>query len=439
MDASDLLSKVEKKKPAQKKKEKRNGYKDKSFDNVMASISQNWKESHEKSHDEKLATKREQTSNKVVARKQSVINASLERDKSVINASLKRDKSVTGAPPKKSPTKKSVTKASLVRGPEREQMCEQSVTKASLEREQKIDITEVSTQGVNMLQYLFQICSSIGERTTPQIKNSTLIEHLETTSGGLRSLILRLKKQGFLIIKKTKNGPSGWRAYQLPESTYKALADLRNTERALLKREQSVTSASPNASLGASLTPSSSNSSNITNTITTRKDDDSWLQEIQIPSNLKSLGFGVNHLKQLKNKFSLSPNEIQSGLEAFSFDLEKGEGERLKARGIQNLIGFFFGAMKSGGYNPVNEGFETAEEAAEKEMLERLKKRKEEKEDRKKELEDLLFQEWIETKEKSELAELSSPPVSFMDTFHKAALKNYFRENEMDNFKRDFQ
>jgi hypothetical protein len=427
MDASELLKKVKETKRSPKP-EKRNSEPDKSFDSVMASISKNW---------EPAQGQKKQISTK--ERDKSVTKASQERDKSVTKASQERHRNVTELLSKKNNKIESVTKASQERRPECDWVRDESVIKASRERDYPEDISELSGQSVGMLQYLFQVCSSIGQRTTPQIKNSLLVKHLNTSSGGLRSLILRLKKGSFLSIKKTKNGPSGWRVYELPEATYKALADLRNTERALPKRDESVTRASPRASLGASLNPPSSNSSNIINTNTTSEKDDTWLQEVQLPNNLKNLGFGVSHLKQLKNKFSLSSEEIQKGLEAFSYDIDKGEGDRLKARGVQNLIGFFFGAMKSGGYNPVNEGFQTAEEAAEQEMLIRLKRRQHERESRKKELRELLFKEWLETKDEKELAEIAPPPLRHMDSLHIVALQDYFYSNEFDRFKMELE
>lgn len=287
--------------------------------------------------------------------------------------------------------------------------------------------------------FLYKACKSARSKSTEALSLQHIAQSLETTTGSVKTTLQRLEKKGCITRVSFKNGRGGWSKYELSEELYRDLLQQETDNKLATNWQQTENKVGAKVATELATTLPSSNSSNITNTITTKKPDNSWLQEIQIPENLKSLGFGVSHLKQLKSKFALSPNEIQHGLEAFSFDLENGEGERLKARGIQNLIGFFFGAMKNGGYNPVNQGFETAEDAAEKEMLERLKKRSEEKEKRKKELEDLLFQEWIEAKGEEELTQLSPPPVRFMDTFHKADLKNYFRENVMDDFKRDFQ
>lgn len=311
---------------------------------------------------------------------------------------------------------------------------------------QQTDNKAVTKQGFSSLVglqrkvtlFLYAACKSARSKSTDALTLHHISQSLETTTGSVKTTLQRLEKKGCITRVDFKNGRGGWSKYELSEELYRDLLQQETDNKSATNWQQTDNKvvAKPATELATSL--SSSNSSNVTNTNTTKKEDESWLQDIQIPDNLKSLGFGVSHIKQLRSKFSLSPEEIQHGLEAFSFDLEKGEQERLKSKGVQNLIGFFFGAMKNGGYNPVHEGFETAEDAAEKEMLERLRKKSEERAKRKKELEDLLFQEWIETKEKEELTELSPPPINFMDTFHKAALKEYFQENEIEAFKASY-
>jgi hypothetical protein len=373
----------------------------------------------------------QETSKASLEREQSVSKASLEREQSVSKASLEREQKY----PESDFLIKSVSKASLEREVEREQVREQSVSKASLEREQKVDISELSKQEDFLLSYLFETCSSLGQRTSPKIANYDLVELLKTTSGTLRNLLLRLKKKKILAVLKSKNGPSGWRIYELPEATYKQLSNKRNLKRASLEREQSVSRASPNASLRASLDLSSSSSS--INTTTTSFEAYDAISSIHIPANLKNLGFSQSHIKQLKEKFTLIESQIQHGLESFSYDLEKGELDRLKARGVQNIIGYFFGAMKAGGYNSVTDGFITAEELAEKEMIERLEVRKKESSERNEKLINLLFEEWLETKTREELSNIENPIYQFLDKFHKANLKNYFQQNEMEKFKKE--
>jgi len=95
--------------------------------------------------------------------------------------------------------------------------------------------------------------------------------------------------------------------------------------------------------------------------------------------------------------------------------------------------------MKAGGYNPVSEGFVPAEQLAEKEMIERLAIRNKERQERKEKLEDLLFEEWLETKTKEQILEIEKPIHGHLDMFHRAGLKVFFKQNEIEKIKAEFQ
>ena len=110
--------------------------------------------------------------------------------------------------------------------------------------------------------------------------------------------------------------------------------------------------------------------------------------------------------------------------------------ERQNNRGIKNFIGYFFGALKQGGYNSVTSGFKSSEEIGEEETIARLEKRKKEREEKKQKLEELLFGEWLETKTKEELNTISHPVGEPMGQFHLAALKSHFLEKEMVEFQK---
>ncbi|MCP4159024.1 MAG: hypothetical protein GY760_03025 [Deltaproteobacteria bacterium] len=301
--------------------------------------------------------------------------------------------------------------------------------------------SELSGLQRNLLRTLYYSCRNNGKKITQPLSIQYLSESLETTSGTVKNGIHRLVSKGLIQKDRFKNGRGGWTQYKLEDHTYNELLQDESSSKVVANYQQSSSKvvAQPVAELVAKA-PSSNSNILLNNTITTQpaKNYD-WLQDIQTPDNLKSLGFGVGHLKQLKEKFSLTPEQIQNGLEAFSFDLAQGELERLKARGIQNIIGYFFGAMKSGGYNSVSDGFIPAEELAEKEMLERLEKKQKERKERKDKLEILLFEEWLETKNKNEILEIERPVSGYLDIIHKAGLKDYFLKNEFDKFKSEIQ
>jgi hypothetical protein len=284
-----------------------------------------------------------------------------------------------------------------------------------------------------ILNYLFQNCYNRGQRITSHITLSEITETLGISSRSVsKTTLMRLNKKKFITRRGGKRGNGGFAIYEIPEDIYEGLILDKVTIREPLGNDKVSDRVTDRVTNGPS-------SSSILNTTTTRQQNLDSSRNITLPANIQSLGLGENHLEQLQNKFSLTAEQIQQSLEAFSYDLENGEMERLKARGVQNLIGYFFGAMKNGGYNSVKEGFISAEELGEQEMLKRLEEKKAAREERQKRIEDLLFEEWLETKTEKELSEIHQPMLGFMDSMHRAALKGHFVDNELVEFKKGFQ
>ena len=365
-------------------------------------------------------------------RNESVNKALTERYESVNKALTKKEEGIT--------KKESVNKALTERYQERYQERYESVNKVLTERYQKHEISELSTKEEILLKYLFEICSSLGQRETPRITNHEIANFLQTTSGSSRVILSRIKKKGFLKVIKSKNGPSGWRVFELPEFTYRHFANQKNITRALQERDQSVNKALTKALTGP-LTNGPSSSSIINNkktTTTKEQENDDWVHEVQIPDILKEKGFGLSHLKQMKNNknFSFSTEEIIRNLEAFAFDLNNGHLEEKK---IASATAFFFGALNKGGYNSLAEDFKTSEEQGEDLMIELHRKKNKEKEERKKELENVLFESWLGEQTEKRIREIDKPLGDYLGTLHKANLKDYFLKNEFDHFKKGQQ
>jgi DNA-binding transcriptional MerR regulator len=268
------------------------------------------------------------------------------------------------------------------------------------------------------------------------ISLSYLAKISQTTCKTAKTSTQRLVKKGVITRVEGKRGKGGWVRFSIKESIYN---EMLQSELVTIKEpigNQLVTNWGANKEPNREPKPSSSNSSIINNTNTTEEEkNESWLDDMQTPDNLKQLGFGLKNIKQLKERFNIEPEEIQRGMEAFAFDISLGELERLKKRGVQSVIGYFFSAMKSGGYNSVNAGFLTSEERAEKDMLERLEAKKEQRQERDKKIKDLLFEEWLEDKSDEELISIAKPVISFKDNIHLADLKGYFLENEISETK----
>ena len=194
--------------------------------------------------------------------------------------------------------------------------------------------------------------------------------------------------------------------------------------------------AKPGAEPGANLS-SSSSYIDIKKTTTTQTNKKSQLNSVIIPESLAAVGMTENHLSQVWAKYPHAIPNLQRSLEALAYDIDWAGGiETFKQQNkINNLFGWFFGAIKAGGYESKNDGFLTDEERGEIETLERLKEQKEKREARKQELEELMFDEWLTSKTKKEIESIKPPVGEYMGLFHKSELRAYFVENEMAKFK----
>jgi len=278
-----------------------------------------------------------------------------------------------------------------------------------------------------LTEIIFTYCKENASELTPPIS----ISHLAQTAGSpVRSVkvtIQRLAKKGILSKDKFKNGRGGWTQYRIEKGIYSELLRIESGNKLTTKWQQ--TSNKLDSQLATQLAtsiPSSSSSIN-TNTNTTKDDDFVEWDLIQTPESLKELGFGKSHIDQIKNKFQFTAEEVSKFLESFAYDLQSGERERLKKRGI-NPLGYFFGAMKQGGYNSVSEGFKTSEELGEEEQLKKLEQRKTEKEKRRKKIYDLEFENWIEESSREELEALEKPIGEYLGPVHVGTLKEYFKK-----------
>ncbi len=297
----------------------------------------------------------------------------------------------------------------------------------------KTSFKQLSGLQKKLTEVIYSSCRENGNKVSHPLSINYLAEISQSTIGSIKMSTRRLVKKGVISKENFKNGRGGWTEYRISNEIYSEVL-FQQTDNKLITNHQQTSNKLPTKLVTKLVTNDSSSNSNTLNTITTNK----ILEQIQTPQNLKSLGFGIGHIKQLKEKFHLSIDEIQKNLESFAYDLDNGELERLKGRGIQNIIGYFFGAIKSGGYNSIINGFIPAEELAEQEMLERLERKKTERKEREIKLKELLFEEWLETKTKDDLVKINPPMINYMDSFHKAALKGYFVDNELEKFKQDF-
>ena len=233
--------------------------------------------------------------------------------------------------------------------------------------------------------------------------------------------------KGAINKSEFKDGRSGGTKYTIPDYIYNDMLQIQRGSK--VDQNQIKSRLKVDSKVGHKVDQIIPSSSNNLNTITT---EDRNLNEIQIPPILKEKGFGLSHLKQIISKYDFSISKIQGFLEAYAFDLQNGQGKKLEARGT-NLIGYFFGALKNGGYNTVSKDFKTSEDQAREDQLRALEERKKIREEQEGRIFELKFDEWLEKKGREELVKLVPPIGDYLGTIHRSGLKDFFKENILDN------
>ncbi len=176
-----------------------------------------------------------------------------------------------------------------------------------------------------------------------------MAETARSTVAAVRKALQRLEQKAFLIRAGYKDGRGGWTKYQLPSAAYNAL--LINETRAKVEPKLSQTRAKVRTEVEPKPEPSSPCSSsnlNLSNTTTTdptktvSEAESFWLS---VPKNLDGL-VSVKQLREFVRQGFVSADDLQTSLDGFASDLEKGA---VKAKN-GNPVAILIGAIKSGGY-----------------------------------------------------------------------------------------
>ena len=287
---------------------------------------------------------------------------------------------------------------------------------------------------------LFDACQRNGTLETPKITIDFLANKVLNPQISIKKALQIVEKKGFLIRKMFKNGRGGWTIYKLPKTVYQEILQIDN--QAKLRQNWSKTGVKVEHKPEYKPeypTPSSSSSFNYKKTTTT-DENKRPSRLVCISELLREVGFSQSHVAQVQEKWPKAANKLQESLEALEHDIRKVGLDSFKnQKRIGNLVGWFMGAMKSGGYISTCPDFLTDEEKGEREMLDIIEKVKREREERDAKIKDFLFEEWLKTKTEQELIKLAQPVNEYMDAFHKAMLEGYFEKNVMDEFKKKFK
>ena len=206
----------------------------------------------------------------------------------------------------------------------------------------------------NLLSLIFSECLRVGSLIAPPLTLDFIEERLECRSGTAKTVIHRLIKKGFMYRSESKTGRGGWIKFELPKNLYQNLR-IRETDNKRVTNGYQTGNKQVTKRVTERVTKSPSSSSSDLllikklikkNTTTTTPLDEGL--GIDIPDNLKEIGFGASQTSHVFNnaKNPLTPQELQDSLDAFSYDL-KQELIKPKTSPLNFLMGVL---LKRGAY-----------------------------------------------------------------------------------------
>jgi hypothetical protein len=193
----------------------------------------------------------------------------------------------------------------------------------------------------NLLVLVFEECLRIGSLVSPEITLSHISERLEISPGVAKMVIHRLVKKCFIERASSKTGRGGWIKFSITKDLYQDLR-IRQTD----NKQVTIGYQTDNKQVTKRVTeqitepPCSSSNLNINNTTTT--ESDLWLS---VPKNLEGR-VSIRQLREFVKQGLISAEDLQSSLDGFAYDLEKGS---IRAKN-GNPVAILIGAVKSGGY-----------------------------------------------------------------------------------------
>ena len=239
-----------------------------------------------------------------------------------------------------------------------------------------------------------------------------------------------LRRKGCVVIVNRKDGRGGWVSYGITQEAFNEWVCLNNMH----KRRDNVEITErkrrdKGGDKGGYLVPSSSSSDLLINknkTTTTTLDESLG---VQIPINLKKIGFCMPHVHQVLNSENLTTQEIQESLDAFAYDLEHGK-IKSKTGNLNFLMGIL---LKHGAYTS-----ELLIEQSQKDLENYLKRSREFEKSKEtlKEMEaEKKFYSWLEALSTEERNKLAIPTnlIKEGSSYQDVMLKNYWEKHVMES------
>jgi predicted transcriptional regulator len=269
-----------------------------------------------------------------------------------------------------------------------------------------------------ILFFIVDDCISAGELTTGQISNETLRTLLNTDSDTIKSAIKRLIKKGLITRKGGKRGRGGFARYTVTDFIRKTV--MQEKKKASIGKQLGGDLGSNwGTDRGAN---DSSSSSNVLKTTTTSESiiPDEWITVDIQP--LKEINFTLTHLRQIIAQQKLSPEIVQTSINAFAFDLK----ENAKAKKItQDPLSFFVGILRKGNPYIPPSNYESIEDKAMRLYYEKIKELEKVRSEREKEIVEYEFVAWSEKTPEQEKKKIA-PSYPIGSTGFIATLKEFF-------------
>ena len=275
-----------------------------------------------------------------------------------------------------------------------------------------------------------------GNRITPPINGNVFAqENIKRPYKQVKDVIYELKRRGFLMVHKIKNGRGGFVQFLIQKNHYRELlADvslMKPTENGLKTygKPTGTPTDKPTETVPVVVV-----SSKYINTTTTGEPGISETPGLELPtewltvdySDLSEIGFTQTHLIQIIRQGKLQPTEVQDSIHFFAFDLNRnGKGKAING----SPLNFFMGILRKGIPYAPPENFESIADEARRKTLEFKTRKERERLNDDQKFFDLEFSEWRRGLSADKLAALLPDFAKRPGPLQDSALKSHFEMN----------
>ena len=196
-----------------------------------------------------------------------------------------------------------------------------------------------------VFKYFFELTQKFASLKTPRLTMDSMSAATGLRETQIHSATKQLRQKNCIALSGRKDGRGGWVEYSVTQSSFDLWVRLENEHKRSQNEVKTELKRSQQPGHKAVHEPSCSSSNlNINNTTTTQLEvePDLWLS---VPKNLEGR-VSIRQLRDFVKQNLISAEDLQSSLDGFAYDLEKGS---IRAKN-GNPVAILIGAVKSGGY-----------------------------------------------------------------------------------------